>query len=145
MPIAISPGTMNTSYCTPPISLMRPPRERPKTTMNSALERTGARIVCVHSFSTRSTSRPESAIRPRRLAMSSDTRLTLARGRGRNSRPGVGRARAGEHDERDGEEVDGSERLLEHDEAGQRGDRRLERHQHPEHARGDAPQRLELE
>ena len=33
--------------------------------MNSALERIGARIVCVHSFSTRAVSRRQSAARPR--------------------------------------------------------------------------------
>ena len=35
--------------------------------------------------------------------------------------------------------------LAEHDEAGQRGDRRLERHQHAEDGRRQPPQRLELE
>src|SRR4051794_10477632 len=44
---------------------MRPPIDNPNTRMNSALEMTGAAIVCVHSFVTRSISRPDRAIRPR--------------------------------------------------------------------------------
>src|SRR5215216_1302352 len=133
MPIAISPGTMNWSYEMPSICLIRPPSESPNTTMNSALERIGASTVCVHSFRTRSHSRPERAIRPRLLTSSSDT-------------PSHTRsAGAGDDDERDGDDVGRAERLPEHHEPGQRGDRRLERHQHTEDAGGDAPQRLQLQ
>jgi glycerophosphoryl diester phosphodiesterase len=46
--------------------------------MNSALERTGAAIVCVHSFVTRATSRPDSARRPRWRSAKVVTAVTLA-------------------------------------------------------------------
>jgi hypothetical protein len=66
--IAIRPGTMYWSYGKPSISRMRSPSERPNTTMNSALDRIGAAIVCVHSFSTRAVSRADSARSPRWVA-----------------------------------------------------------------------------
>ena len=59
--IAISPGTMKTSYSKPLIDLIRLPSERPKTRMKSAEETTGARIVCVHRRVTRRHSRRTSA------------------------------------------------------------------------------------
>src|SRR6476469_7701266 len=43
---------------------IRPPSERPKTTMNSVEEMTGASTVCVHNFDTRSVSRRASQISP---------------------------------------------------------------------------------
>jgi glycerophosphoryl diester phosphodiesterase len=46
--------------------------------MNSALDRTGAAIVCVQSFVTRATSRPDSAIRPRWRWAKLVTAVTLA-------------------------------------------------------------------
>ena len=56
------------SYGKPSIWWIRSPSERPNTTMNSELDRIGAAIVCVHSFSTRAVSRPESERRPRWVA-----------------------------------------------------------------------------
>src|SRR4051794_5531193 len=58
---------------------MRPPIDNPKTRMKSALESTGAAIVCVQSLVTRLTSRPAREIRPRWRSARSDTRSTLAR------------------------------------------------------------------
>ena len=54
-------------------------------------------------------------------------------------------ARAGDDDHRDRGQLGRAEVLPEHDEAGERGDRRLERHQHAEDRLRDPPQRLELE
>ncbi len=62
--IAISPGTMKTSYSTPSIWRMRPPSDSPKTTMNRNDASTGATIVCDQSLSTRSVSRAASAMQP---------------------------------------------------------------------------------
>src|SRR4051794_19198826 len=76
MPMAIRPGTMNTSYSTPPTWRMRPPSESPKTRMNRKLETTGAATVCDQSLKTRSTSRPVRATRPRWRAR---TRVTPRR------------------------------------------------------------------
>src|SRR5688500_13820587 len=74
---------------------MRLPSESPKTTMNSALARIGATIVCDHSLSTRMTSRPDSAISPRRAAIREDTRLRLAAApNGQAERAGARAARA---------------------------------------------------
>src|SRR3954447_14694884 len=64
MAIAIRPGTMNCRYSKPSMCRMRPPSERPKTTMNRVDEITGASTVCVQSFETRSVSRRASQIRP---------------------------------------------------------------------------------
>src|SRR5436190_6149085 len=48
---------MNSRYWKPSMWRMRPLSERPKTTMKSVEEMTGASTVCVHSFDTRSVSR----------------------------------------------------------------------------------------
>src|SRR3954453_17650317 len=55
---------MNCRYWNPSMWRMRPPSERPKTTMNRVDEITGASTVCVQSFETRSVSRRASQIRP---------------------------------------------------------------------------------
>jgi hypothetical protein len=62
---------------------MRSPSESPKTTMNSALEITGATIVCVHSFKTRATSRPLRAINPRWAASRAGNECNTVRARNR--------------------------------------------------------------
>ena len=64
MAIAIRPGTMNTSYSTLPSCRMRPPSERPNTTMNSIEAITGASTVCVQSLDTRRVSRRQSQKSP---------------------------------------------------------------------------------
>src|SRR3954469_19372249 len=62
--MAIRPGTMNCRYWKPSTWRIRPPSERPKTTMKSVEEITGARTVCVQSFDTRSVSRRASHLSP---------------------------------------------------------------------------------
>src|SRR3954447_620666 len=57
MAIAISPGTMNSRYGKPSTWRIRPPSDRPKTTMKSVEEMTAASAVWVQSFETRSVSR----------------------------------------------------------------------------------------
>ena len=49
------------------------------------------------------------------------------------------------HDHRDRRDLARAEALVQHDPAGQRGDRGLERHEHAEDRRREPPQRLELE
>ena len=56
-----------------------------------------------------------------------------------------GRPRAGGDDQQDRDDLARGQVLAEHDEPGRRGHRRLEAHQHAEHARGHPPQRLQLE
>src|SRR4051794_30752913 len=68
---------MKTLYSNPSMCLMRPPIDSPKTRMNSALESTGAAIVCVQSLVTRATSRPDSEIRPRWRSAKLDTLVTV--------------------------------------------------------------------
>src|SRR3954470_17804683 len=58
------PGTMNSRYWKPSMWRMRPLSERPKTTMKSVEEMTGASTVCVHNFETRSVSRRASQMSP---------------------------------------------------------------------------------
>src|SRR3954447_9608270 len=72
------PGTMKTLYSKPSMCRMRPPIERPKTRMKSALESTGAAIVWVQSLVTRLTSRPDSARSPRWRSAKLVTAVTLA-------------------------------------------------------------------
>src|SRR3954469_10971263 len=74
--MAMRPGTMKTSYSTPPTWRMRPPSDSPKTRMNRKLETTGAATVCDQSLKTRSHSRPVRATRPRWRARA---RVTLRR------------------------------------------------------------------
>src|SRR4051812_35653757 len=149
----MSPGTMKTLYSNPSTCLMRPPIDSPKTRMNSALDSTGAAIVCVQSLVTRATSRPDRAIRPRWRSAKLDTAATLAGpaacgGRGdrpprvrgdlsRHDRSRAGRGAGGRHDdEADGDHVARREVLPEQEEPGHRRDGRFERHQHAEDALG---------
>src|SRR3954454_19687791 len=55
---------MNCRYWNPSTCRIRPLSDRPKTTMNSVEEMTGARTVCVQSFDTRSVFRRASQINP---------------------------------------------------------------------------------
>ena len=89
--MTISPGTMNCLYGTPSIWSIRPPSDRPKTTMNRLAETIGASTVCVHSFETRSVSRFTSQTRPLVPVELHAARLAAARRvrrQGRARRPG---------------------------------------------------------
>src|SRR3954447_7441593 len=79
---------MNSRYSKPSTWRMRPPSERPKTTMNSVEEITGASTVCVQSFDTRSVSRRASQINPA-VPACARTGVTLSRLRGVNQLPEV--------------------------------------------------------
>ena len=59
---------MNHRYWIPDTWRSSPPSAPPNTTMKSTAVTTGGRIVCVQSFDTRRTSRPDSASMPRRDA-----------------------------------------------------------------------------
>src|SRR5256885_538608 len=88
---------MNCLYGTPSISLMRPPSEKPNTTMKSAAEMMGASTVCVHSLDTRSVSRLTSHMSPRVPPAVTPRRLGTDRQRPPPSRHGRERLRPAPH------------------------------------------------
>src|SRR5687768_2102050 len=56
---------------------MRSPSESPNTRMKSALETTGATIVCVHSFVTRTTSLLVRAMKPTLVELAAAAKAAL--------------------------------------------------------------------